>query len=83
MALNKSKKSLVWCCEKPIQVENHFGERRGSRIVNRHGFDYVIPSSIRCPNCGKAFKPRVRECMDQNCWHIDVPAHKKTETKRD
>lgn len=36
-----------------------------------------IPAKIKCPDCGKRFAPRIRECSDSNCWHVYLPAHKK------
>ena len=77
--INKTRRKSVWCCKTPLHVANHVGEREGSRIhcgIFNGGHDYQIPSFVRCPRCGKAFKPRVRECADQNCWHIDIPPHK-------
>ena len=37
----------------------------------------TLPSRVICPNCKKKFKPRIRECHDEGCWHVYVPAHKK------
>ena len=75
--INKTRRKSVWCCETPLCIANHNGEREGSRIKSRWGSDYRIPTTVRCPRCGKAFKPRVRECNDQDCWHIYVPPHKR------
>lgn len=36
-----------------------------------------IPSKIKCPDCGKRFNPKIRECEDKGCWHVYLPAHKK------
>jgi hypothetical protein len=36
-----------------------------------------LPSRVICPHCKKKFKPRIRECHDEGCWHVYVPAHKK------
>ena len=78
--INKARRKLVWCSETPLYVANHNGKREGSKICSgksHMGRPYHVPAKVRCPLCGKAFKPRVRECMDQNCWHIDIPPHKK------
>lgn len=75
--INKTRRKLVWCSKTPLHVANHSGKREGSEIASRYTRGYHIPAAVRCPLCGKAFKPRVRECMDQNCWHIDIPPHKK------
>jgi hypothetical protein len=76
----KSKRKWVWCTTKSIGLDFHMGEREGNKIVPLRGFrdiGYKIPTKVRCPECNKAFKPRVRECHDHNCWHIDIPPHKK------
>jgi hypothetical protein len=77
----KKKRQRVWCkaCPSEIAGFGFIGERIGNKIKASYssGRPKMIPSKVKCPDCKKRFKPRVRECHDENCWHVYLPAHKK------
>jgi transcription initiation factor IIE alpha subunit len=38
-----------------------------------------LPNTLKCPNCKKKFKPRIKEDQtDWGSWYMYLPAHKKT-----
>ena len=78
---NKKKRSWVWCSLYPVALNDCnagsfiFGKRRGNKVQTIHG-QKSLPNRVTCPICKRRFKPRIRECYDQNCWHVYIPAHK-------
>jgi hypothetical protein len=72
----KSLRRRVWCSEQAKCLSYHVGGRQGGSVVTRSG-RVRLPSNVRCPECGKRFTPRVRECDDPDCWHVYLPPHKK------
>lgn len=82
----KKKKIRVWCSKRPTPVDlpgtGYMGyELRGRRLIPKKGRwskdRFTIPSLVKCPTCGKRFKPKVRDCGDDGCWHVSGPAHKR------
>lgn len=71
-----------WCqptqSDSTLHVWLGFGKLKHKKIVDRHTGKILerIPSKVTCDRCKKRFKPRVRMCMDDDCWHMFVPPHK-------
>ncbi len=77
-SLNKTKRTYVWCLEKPKCITSCFGKRLlHKRIQKKSEVVVKFPDKVRCPECGKQFKSKVMECQDANCWHLYIPKHKK------
>ncbi len=93
MGLLKKRKQYIWCSyvERPFRINglshvynynkygNKFKELRGKSYLKIFGTNknFTVPSLVKCPDCGKRFKPRVRQCHDDGCWHFYIPPHKK------
>ena len=75
----KTKRIYVWCNETYKHISCYDGKRKRNKVKQSRVGSKVqkLPSKVRCPNCGKQFKPRIKECEDLDCWHIYIPAHKK------
>ena len=80
----KKRRQKVWCCERPMPIREYGGnmgimhvERKKNNVFVKNGSRTKLPSKITCPLCKKRFKPRVRMCHDEGCWHVYLPAHKK------
>ncbi len=80
MKLKKIRKR-VWCHEAPVHIPGlgASGILSGNTIRTKSKIkpERKIPVRIKCPDCKKRFKPRIRDCGDGNCWHVFLPAHKK------
>jgi hypothetical protein len=59
-----------WCENEDIHLDVWGSTLKGKRLKKP-------PTKIRCPKCKKRFKPFVRECQDNGCWHLYLPKHKK------
>lgn len=89
MGKKKKKKVKVWCSENPKPLKDYPLSGGGGYGTNRRidgdedgalekvRKDFGIPKKVKCPDCGKKFRPRIRECHDYGCWHLFIPAHKK------
>ncbi len=78
MKLKKIRK-LVWCHEEPFPIQKHdtTGQKIGYRTFKDKFGKTKLPPRLKCPDCKKRFKPRIRSCGDYQCWHVYLPAHKK------
>lgn len=79
--LKKDIKKRIWCHQEPVQIKGCpvsfiFGKRDRNKVYTPFA-QIKLPNKVKCPDCGKRFSPRVRQCHDENCWHIYIPAHKK------
>ncbi|MGZ8887690.1 MAG: hypothetical protein ACXW1A_05440 [Nitrososphaeraceae archaeon] len=72
----KKKRKWVWCTQIALNIDKDISN---AGYMNKHRGEINVPSKIKCPLCKKRFKPRIRTCGDNGCWHVYVPPHKKLE----
>jgi hypothetical protein len=73
----KKKRKWVWCSKE--QIPFNLEHVKGLHTMGHRRRDIKVPSKITCPFCKKRFKPRLRSCGDEGCWHLYLPPHKKLE----